>query len=69
MPSQNELVPERTISRPPCCMNLGPAVTFYKSCVFSVLGKLSIFSIADMMNEKVADEMTGMIVDEITEIW
>ena len=50
-------------------MNLGPAVTFYKSCVFSVLGKLSIFSIADMMNEKVADEMTGMIVDEITEIW
>ena len=47
-------------------MNLGPAVRFYKSCVFSALGKLFIFLIADMTTEKIADEMTEMIAGEMT---
>ena len=68
MPNQNEVVPERTTSRPLCCMNLGPAIRFYKSCVFSALGKLFIFLFADKTTEKIADEMTEMIADEKTTI-
>ena len=74
MPKQNELVPERTTSRPLCCMNLGPADGF-TSLVFlsSVCSPLCIalrpcvivkIQLDHAVTVMLFDEMTEMIADE-----